>query len=65
MTVKELKEKLNEFDDDMEIEFLPRLKVDGDWNYPKPDNRKDMADIDVFKNGDKCCIENNADYFLS
>jgi hypothetical protein len=64
MTVKELKEELNNFDDDMEIEFMPRLMLNGNWNFPKPFDRKDMAYIDVFKNGDKCAIENNVDYYL-
>ena len=64
MTVKELKEELNNFDDDMEIEFICRLMLNGSWNFPKPFERKDMADIDVFHNGDKCAIENNVDYYL-
>lgn len=64
MTVKELKEELNKFNDDMEIEFLPRLMLNGNWNYPKPFDRKDMTDIDVFENGGKCTIENNVDYYI-
>lgn len=64
MTVKELKEELDNFNDDTEIEFIPRIVLNGNWNYPKPFDRKDMADIDVFKNGDKCAIENNVDYYI-
>ena len=65
MTVKELKKELDNFDDDMEIEFIPRIVLNGNWSYPKPSDIKDMADIDVFKNGDKCAIENNADYYIN
>ena len=64
MTVKELKEELNKFDDDVEIKFLPQIILNGNWNYPKPFDRKDMADINVFKDGDKCVIENNVEYYL-
>lgn len=64
MTVKELKEKLNNFDDNMEIRFMPWLSVNGNWNYPKPWEEKDMSKIDVFEDCGKCAIENTELYYL-
>ena len=64
MTVKELKEKLNRFDDNMEIRFVPWVSINGNWNYPKPYEEEDMSRIDVYEDGDKCSIENAELYYV-
>lgn len=64
MTVKELKEKLNEFDDDIEIHFVMQCILNDNWCYPRPHNTKDMSKIEVYEDCGKCTIENEEFYYI-
>lgn len=63
MQVKDLKELLDNFDDNMEICYAPYIMLDNKRNFPEPNEIEDMSDVCVYDKNGVCCIQNCEVYY--